>query len=317
MASPLSGADRGPRVPITAIVTAFDRVPQTIETLRRLRACRPAPAQLVVHVDGNRVECAAAIRQADPEAEVIISRDNVGPGGGRNKLIAASAHEIVASFDDDSYPIDADYFARVNAVFRAFPDASVVTSHVYHADETVRADLKSAEWLADFYGCGCAYRREHYREAGGYVPLVTAYGMEEVDLALRLHARGRKVLQTPWLRVFHDTDRARHADPVVTAASVSNTLLLGFLRYPVSLWGLGLLQCGSRIQWLLRHGRRRGVLRGLADAPATLFAMRGQRQVLPSRAVRSYLHLRRHHVAAAWRNGPLVPAAQSTFGDPV
>ncbi|MFA5909850.1 MAG: glycosyltransferase [Vicinamibacterales bacterium] len=301
MADPLSPSAGDLTVPITAIVTAFERVPQTLATLDRLRACRPAPAQVIVHVDGNRQQCAAAIRQADPSAEVIVSTGNVGPGGGRNRLVVAASHDIVASFDDDSYPVDPDYFARVQTVFNDFPDASIVTGHVYHTDEVVGADARTAEWLADFSGGGCAYRREHYLEAGGYVPLTTAYGMEEVDLALRLHARGRRVLRTPWLRVFHDTDRARHADPAVTAASVSNILLLTFLRYPLSLWGIGLLQCANRIQWLLRHGRRRGVWSGLVTAPAAALARRRQRQVLPARAVRSYLRLRRQHVAAAWR----------------
>ncbi len=301
MAAPLSAPAGDLTVPITAIVTAFERVPQTLATLGRLRACRPAPAQVIVHVDGNRQQCAAAVRQADPSAEVIVSTGNVGPGGGRNRLVAAASHDLVASFDDDSYPVDPDYFARVQTVFNVFPDASVVTGHVYHTDEVVGADARTADWLADFSGGGCAYRREHYLEAGGYVPLATAYGMEEVDLALRLHARGRRVLRTPWLRVFHDTDRARHADPAVTAASVSNILLLTFLRYPVRLWAIGLLQCANRIQWLLRHGRRRGVLSGLVTAPAAALALRRQRQVLPARAVRSYLRLRRQHVAAAWR----------------
>ena len=37
--------------------------------------------------------------------------------------------------------------------------------------------------MADFSGGGCAYRKTRYLEIGGYVPIPTAYGMEEVDLA--------------------------------------------------------------------------------------------------------------------------------------
>ena len=98
------------------------------------------------------------------------------------------------------------------------------------------------------------------------MPLRDAYNMEEVDFALRLHARGGKVLGTQWLRVFHDTDRARHADPAVTAASIANLALLAFLRYPVHLWTIGAAQCANRIQWL------------------------------PSAAIRSYFALRRQPI---------------------
>ena len=285
---------------ISAIVTACDRIGQTLETLRQLQACDPRPTEILVHVDNNQAAGAAAVRQAQPDVVVMVSDTRVGPGGGRNRLMAAARCDLVASFDDDSYPIDRDYFARVREVFQRFPQASVVTARVFHVNEVVEAAATTAEWLADFSGGGCAYRRDHYLEAGGYVPLPTAYGMEEVDLALRLHALGRRVLRTSWLRVYHDTDRARHADPDVTAASIANIVLLTYLRYPIGLWGVGLLQCVNRIQWLLRHGRHRGVLRGLATAPGLARAHQLQRHPLPARVVQSYLNLRRHHIAASW-----------------
>ena len=45
----------------------------------------------------------------------------------------------------------------------------------------------------------------------GYVPLVVAYGMEEVDLCMRLTNKGKKIYFSPWLRIFHDTELAHHA----------------------------------------------------------------------------------------------------------
>jgi GT2 family glycosyltransferase len=155
-----------------------------------------------------------------------------------------------------------------------------------------------AEWGADFSGGACAYRRQRYLGVGGYVPLPDAYNMEEVDFALRLHGQGGKVLGTPWLRVFHDTDLARHADPVVTSASISNLALLTFLRYPMSLWPVGVGQVLNRISWLVRHGRRRGVAHGLASIPQRLWAYRAYRQPVSPTVLRSYLALRRQPVTA-------------------
>src|ERR1035441_7070867 len=97
---------------ITAIVTAYQRIDQTLVTVRKLKECVPPPAAIIVHVDGNQTDCAAAIRTAYPGVQVILSESNLGPGGARNILIGASAQSIVASFDDDSYPLDVDYFAR-------------------------------------------------------------------------------------------------------------------------------------------------------------------------------------------------------------
>lgn len=280
-------------VPVTAIVTAFERVPQTLQTLARLRSCQPAPAQVLVHVDGNRQQTAAAIRERDPSAQVLVSAGNIGPGGGRNRLIAAAEHEIVASFDDDSWPIDGDYFERLVGLFEQYPEAAILNAALFHRGEARRPATDHTEWRASFVGAGCAYRRGAFLATGGYVPLPTAYGMEEVDLSLRLHARRGRILHCERLRVEHDTDLAHHGSAEVTAASIANIALLAFLRYPAWMWPVGLAQVANRIWWLLRNGRQPGVVRGAMSIPAHLYAYRSWRAPLPASAVRSYLASRR------------------------
>ena len=283
---------------ISAIVTAYDRIDQTLATLRVIQGCVPAPNEILVHVDGNQVECEKAISEAFEGVRILRTQEQIGPGGGRNKLVEAAQHEFVASFDDDSYPIDSDYFARALTTFEQFPEASVVCAALYHVGEAISLDQRRAQWTADFSGGACIYRRNAFLEAGGYVPLPVAYGMEEVDFAIRLHARGGKILTTSWLRVFHNTNLQRHADPRVTAGSIANLALLAYLRYPVSLWGIGVGQCAKRLLWLLRQGRRRGILKGMTMIPAHLRANRRYRLPVSGTALRSYLALRRAPVTA-------------------
>ena len=278
---------------ISAIVTAYERSDQTLATLRVIQSCVPPPDEILVHVDANQVECEKAIRNAFEGIRIVPSEQQVGPGGGRNKLVNAAQFEFVASFDDDSYPIDADYFERALRTFENFPDASVVCAALYHSGESIGLDERSAQWTADFSGGACIYRRKAFLDAGGYVPLPVAYGMEEVDLAIRLHSQGGRILTTRWLRVFHNNDLKRHRDPQVTAASIANLALLAYLRYPISLWAIGVGQCGNRLLWLLRHGRRRGIWKGLTMIPAHLRANRRYRLPVSKRVVRSYLALRR------------------------
>lgn len=280
-------------IPITAIVTAYRRIEQTLITLEKITACEPRPDEIVVHVDGNQMQCELAVRAAFPAVKIIRSEGSVGPGGGRNKLIAAASNEYVASFDDDSYPIDRDYFARVQELFEKFPEASILYAAVYHKEQNIEPDVQAAEWISDFGGGGCIYRRATFLSTGGYVPLPVAYGMEEVDLALRLHAQGARILSTPWLRVFHDTDLKHHAHPEITAGSIANLALLTYLRYPPWLWGLGIAQCCNRIWWLVRNRRSRGVLTGLFRIPKHLLRYRSYQKVLSTKAVMSYLELRR------------------------
>ena len=103
---------------ISAIVTAYERIDQTLATLRVLQSCVPAPDEILVHVDANQIACENAIRNAFPDIQILRSKEQVGPGGGRNKLVNAAGGEFVASFDDDSYPIDSDYFARARQSLR-------------------------------------------------------------------------------------------------------------------------------------------------------------------------------------------------------
>jgi len=284
-------------VVISAIVTAYERVEETLETLRVIQSCTPPPDEILVHVDANNRECEQVIRKAFPAVRVLRSEEQIGPGGGRNRLVDAAQFEFVASFDDDSYPIDADYFARAAKLFAQFPEAAVICAALYHAGEAIDLDQHSAEWTADFTGASCLYRRQAFLDAGAYVPLPVAYGMEEVDLALCLHARGGRILTTRWLRVFHNSDLRHHTDPRITAGSIANLALLAYLRYPVALWVVGIGQCANRLLWLLRHGRWRGILKGVTMIPAHLRANRRYRQTVSKDVVRSYLALRRAPIA--------------------
>jgi len=282
---------------ISAIVTAYERIDQSLATLRVIQSCVPKPDEILVHVDANQVKCEQAIRIAFPDVRILRSTDQVGPGGSRNKLLKAAQFEFVASFDDDSYPIDSDYFDRALTLFERCPDASVICAALYHTGESIGLDDRRAQWTADFSGGACIFRRSAFLEAGGYVPLPIAYGMEEVDLAIRLHSRGGRILSTPWLRVFHNTDLKRHGDPRVTAGSIANLALLAYLRYPVSLWVVGAGQCANRLLWLLRNGRRRGIWKGVTMIPAHLWANHRYRLPVNKKAVRSYLALRRAPVS--------------------
>jgi GT2 family glycosyltransferase len=216
-------------VAITAIVAAYQRIEQTLETLKRIKACRPQPDEITVHVDGHQIRCRDAIRQAFPQIKVITSSESIGPGGGRNRLISEARNEWVASFDDDSFPLDADYFARVAALFTKYPEAAVLSAAIYHQGESIGEAEGTPQWVADFIGCGCVYRRDAFLKTSGYVPLTIAYGMEEVDIGLRLLANGQRILKTPWLRVYHDTRLKHHANPNIVAAGIANRALLAFL----------------------------------------------------------------------------------------
>ena len=282
---------------VTAIITAHKRIERTLKTLEVILHCDPTPAEVIVHVDQNQTDCADAIRQSFPDVKVLVSETQLGPGGARNKLLKAAKYDLVASFDDDSFPLDSNYFARAETIYRKLPNASIICATLYHPGEVVAPDDQYGAWCADFTGGACVYDRRAFLATGGYVPLPIAYGMEEVDLALRLHAQGGRILKTTWLRVFHDTNLDRHADPEVTSRSIANLALLAYLRYPPSLWPLGVVQCANRILWLVRHKRWRGIGLGISMIPRHLRVHQKYKMRIGHKYIRSYLALRRAPLA--------------------
>jgi GT2 family glycosyltransferase len=284
---------------LTAIVTAHRRVQQTLATLERLNSCVPPPDEILVHVDAGGDDCGAAVARAFPEIRILLSETPAGPGGARNKLIAAARNEIVASFDDDSYPIDLDYLARLQRLFAAYPEAAVITAEVFTRNEPLRPPENGIIQVANFVGGACAYRKFFFLQTQGYVPLTVAYGMEEVDVALQLHALGHPVLKASCLRVFHDTDYSGHRSPKLVSGSIANSALFVYLRYPLSAWPRGTLQIANAVFYAVRHGRWHGVIGGLLRIPGHLLAHPQHRRVVSTKALRSYLALRRNPAPVA------------------
>lgn len=272
---------------------AHTRVQETLKSLERIHACSPSPAEILVLVDGGNEALVRVIRNAFPAVTILESTETLGPGGARNRLLHTARHDLVASFDDDSYPAHDDFFAALVTDFEQHPHADMLSANVLERSRPVDPALTSVRRAATFVGCGCAYRRSVFLKTSGYVPLPLAYGMEEADLALRLYAMNSVILQSPNLRVYHDTSLAHRFSSDVNAAVTANSALLVFLRYPVILWPLGILKLARTIIDLAKQKRFAGIWRGIANIPRACAIHRAYRKPLSSVTIFSYLKFRR------------------------
>lgn len=303
-------------VPVSAIVTAYQRPEMTASTVRCLQECTPAPAEILVHVDDNRTALAEQLGASFPDIQVLSSIERIGPGGARNQLLRSAREELVASFDDDSHPAEMDFFQRVLDTAVACPDAAVFTATLIEDQRETGSDPELMTRVASFAGGACVYRRSVFLKTLGYVPLPLAYGMEEVDLSLRLHAMGQRIIHAPQLRVVHEVTPLKRVRRIVfhglwpkvitardpghrdtreiSTSTVANLALLPFLRYPLVLWPYGLAQCLHKALELAVNGRSRDALAGLWQIPSYLWRHRRHRAPLTAQQVWSYLRLRRN-----------------------
>ena len=99
--------DQGSRimdaVPVSVIIPAWRRVDILRKTLGVIGRCDPPPAEILVHVDGGEQEVLRLLEAEFPAVNVLRSEQVLGPGGSRNRLIAAARHELGAKFYDDSH----------------------------------------------------------------------------------------------------------------------------------------------------------------------------------------------------------------------
>lgn len=281
--------------PVSVIIPTWRRRERLLATLHEISQCDPQPAEILVHVDAGDDESAPAVAKEFPQIHVIASTASRGPGGGRNLLLDAAKSPIIASLDDDSFPMDRDFFAQAVELFERHPRVVAISCAVFHDGETIEPVRTDADHLvADFINCAALYRREKFTPR--FLALPLAYGMEEVDAALQLHAAGGDILETKRLRVRHATQLNHHARPDVSAASLANIALLAALRYPLSQAWIGVGQYASRALWLLRNGRWRGVPLGFARTFQLIWKYRQHRAPVSPEALRGFLSRRRNPV---------------------
>src|ERR1035437_8495479 len=235
-------------VPVSVGIPTWARGGRVLQTLERIYACNPKPAEILVYVDGASEGVAERVGSSFPQVRVLLGGgERVGPGGARHQCILASKEPIFISCDDDSSPVDADFFERASQLFATHADAAVIGAAIWHRNEVERPRNGAFVRKADFTGCGHALRTLAYRQTRGYVARPVAYAMEETDLAIQLFAKGWKIFHSGELRVFHDTELIHHETPEITAASIANVALFAFLHYPILSWPYGVLQIGNKV----------------------------------------------------------------------
>jgi GT2 family glycosyltransferase len=271
---------------ISAIIPTWRRPESLVRALKEIFACQPAPTEVLVHVDAGDNQTERIVRpQVSEVVRWFSSMTTQGPGGGRNRLLREAKCPLVASFDDDSWPLDRDYFSVAAGLFDLYPDAAVLTGQEVRPGASPSARDGMSRSVACFHNAICLMRREAFLGTRGYLPLRYAYGMEEADVALQLLDAGWNLLEVSALRVYHDSHLAHQNGKTINAAFIRNTALLVYLRYPIRYWFLGALQVLNRAHYALRRGRWRGILEGFGQIPGALWGYRKQRRPVSSATI--------------------------------
>src|SRR5438309_1311228 len=154
---------------VTVGIPTFGRGLRVLETLTRLAQCDPPPAEMIVHVDRSDGEIERELAVRFPMVRLLSSLENVGPGGGRHRCLLACTQPFFASFDDDSWPLDRDFFAQVTTLFESHTRAAVLAASIYFSGEVVQERAPEVKIVSDYTGCGYAIRDDAYLQTAGHI----------------------------------------------------------------------------------------------------------------------------------------------------
>ena len=278
--------------PVAVIIPTYNRGLAVLAVLEKVQQCEPMPAEIWVHVD-----CADAVVESElhcrfPNVHVLTSSMRLGPGGGRHRCLLGCDTPYAVSFDDNSYPVDPDFFASVERLFSELPRAAVLGASIWHRHEAEKTRTRSLVQFPNYIGCGYAVRLAAYRQVRGHVPRPVAYGMEECDLSLQLFAAGWWIYEAGELRVFHDTDLGHHRSSEATSGAIANVGLYAFLHYPISAWGWGFVQVANKVVYCVRNGQIRGIISGILSIPGECYHNRRYRNPVARSTLNKFLDFR-------------------------
>ena len=180
---------------VAICIATHNRRDELARTLRELALLEPAPDALLIAADGCRDDTPDLVREIAPHARLIEHAAPRGSIASRNELGEACACDVFVNLDDDSYPLDRDFIARVRTMFERQPRLAVA-SFPQRSDEFPEsldaAGFGPSLFVGTFADSGAAIRRSVFLDLGSF-PAFFFHAYEEPDFALRCVCAGWQV----------------------------------------------------------------------------------------------------------------------------
>ena len=242
----------GPPLGISVVVPARDRSAILAHTLGRLQAqSYPPERHEVIVVDDGSTEDLRAVLPADPRFRLLPSSNASGrfqAGQARTRGAAEARHPIVAFLDGD-VAVGRDHLWALDWVHRRWERTVLCgylsgynlhdLGHVHtlasvagrepiemvpvipdrQREPVTRAVLDNVDWLEEpwrlCYTGNLSLPRSLFDAVGGFDPHFTGWGLEDLDLGVRLHGAGARWVFSRFALGYHvvDPDEAAPRNP--------------------------------------------------------------------------------------------------------
>src|SRR5438132_14114667 len=108
------------------MITTRNRREVLRRTLSNVQQLQPQPNEIVICADGCIDNTQEMVRTEFPHCILIENEQSRVSVFSRDRLIRFAKSDIVMSLDDDSYPIDYDFFARLKELVAQYCHCAVI-----------------------------------------------------------------------------------------------------------------------------------------------------------------------------------------------
>lgn len=206
---------------VDVIILSWNRTETTLESINSALSQRGVSVQVYVFDQGSDNAQLVALRalHQNGQIELIEHGTNIGPGSGRNIMMALGSGDFIVGIDNDAEFADEYVLQRVVERFNREAMLGLIGFHIRNfytgADDMhnmgtyprpLQGYLNHEEFLtARYVACGHAIRRSAYAQTVGYDDALF-FMCEERDLAYQIINAGYDVIYSPEAVVRHKVD---------------------------------------------------------------------------------------------------------------
>lgn len=291
------------KVTVGVCITTHNRCEDLARTLAQLTRLEPCPNEIIVTADGCTDGTAEWLRLEYPRVRLIVHEQPLGSVASRNEMAAQCVSDVFLSVDDDSYPVETNFIARVSDIFEKNPKLAVA-SFPQRTDEfpetLTSCSFGPPQLVGSYANSSAAVRRSVFHELGGY-PGFFFHAYEEPDFALRCVCAGWQVRLETSLTVRHHYSGAQRSELRMHHRHSRNELWSVLMRCPApQIFAVALF----RIVRQFGYASRRGFTWVLREPIWWFHCLRGVphclalRRPLPWNRYRAWMRLAREPTAS-------------------
>jgi len=190
----------------TVVVATHNRCEDLRHTLEQLRSLDPRPDEILIFLDGCTDGSREMLDAAFPECTVVENAIRAGSIPCRDRAFRQVTNDLIVSLDDDSYPVDTDFIARISDLVDRHPEAGAFTfPEIRNDGMSPDANFSAASpghYIAAYPDCAGVMIRSLYGTVAAYLPFFS-HTYEEPDYCVQLYAAGYAVWFEPSLKIRH------------------------------------------------------------------------------------------------------------------